>query len=103
MRSLTPRAVAQAVCAVMGGSTPEAIMASQRGTPRTADLRAVTMYCWRLWTKGQRPLPNSVETGAAFGRDRRNVVRGLQRIHRNGIVPNRNTLAAIRRRLGEGG
>jgi hypothetical protein len=75
----TPRQVAVAVCATLGGSTADAVLAPQRGTPRTAYLRAVSMWVWRS-RHSQQPVPSLTATGLAFGRDRRNVARGFQRI-----------------------
>lgn len=74
---MTPRQVASAVCRVMGGSTPEAILAPQRGTPRTALLRAISMWVWQM---RQDPAPSYTAIGRAFGRDRRNVARGYARL-----------------------
>ena len=74
----TPAQVAQAVSHVLGGATPEVILGSSRSTPRAAYLRAVTMYLWRN-TQGAKKLPSYTATGLAFGRDRRSVVRALDR------------------------
>lgn len=69
--------VVTAVCRVMKGAKPEVVLADHRGSPRAADLRAVSMYVWRHIQHNQ---PCYTATGAAFKRDRRNVARGLKRI-----------------------
>ena len=78
----TARQVATAVCHVMGGSTADRVLAPQRGTPRTAYLRALSMWLWR---NQDDTTPTYTATGEAFGRDRRNVVRGLERLGRENM------------------
>lgn len=76
MNAKSPWQVAEAVCKAMGGSTPDRILAPQRGSPRTAHLRAVSMLVW-----GSLQTTSSYTAiGRAFGRDRRNVARGLARV-----------------------
>lgn len=82
---MTPKQVAAVVCHVMSGATPEAIMADHRGSARTAELRAVSMLMWRHVNNW----PCLTATGEAFGRDRRNVARGLQRIEKKGVPTER--------------
>ena len=70
-------------------------MAPQRGTPRTAYLRALSMLIWR----DLHPVsPSFSATGRAWGRDRRNVARGLQRVVDDGL-PRELVLQNIIRRL----
>ena len=78
-RPSTPAQVAQAVSQVLGGATPEVILGSSRSTPRAAYLRGVTMYLWRNTQGDNKKLPSYTATGAAFGRDRRSVVRAIDR------------------------
>ena len=94
---MTPHKVATAVCKFYPGSTAEAILAPQRGTPCTAELRAISMLVWRTLNRGE----TYRQTGAAFGRDRRNVRRGLQRLEAAGL-PTKHDLAAIVRLLTSG-
>ena len=74
----SPRQVAQAVSETLGGATTDAIMGSSRSTPRAAYLRGVAMYLWRN-AQGAKKLPSYTATGTAFGRDRRSVVRAINR------------------------
>ena len=93
----SPEEVATAVCSVMGGASPSALLADHRGSPRTADLRAVAMYVWRL--QHGKETPTFSATGEAFGRDRRNVALGVQRICLKRL-PSPTELRDIKRRLG---
>lgn len=96
----SPQAIAKAVCEVMEAgkeraTQPSAIFAGQRGAARTAELRAVTMFLWRLWSADN---PTLTQTGFVFGRDRRNVQRGLARITQ-AKIPNREQVSLIKARL----
>lgn len=93
-----PLTVARAVCQVMTGSDARQLLASHRGSPRTADLRAVSMLLWRdLHTRNP---PCYTAIGAAFGRDRRSVSRGLQRVAQRGL-PSDTERREIMRVLGK--
>lgn len=98
--SYLPSRIAWAVCEVMERDksrpvTPEAIFAGQRGSPRCAELRALTMFLWRLWIK---KTPTYTATGVVFDRDRRNVQRALHRLAQSRI-PSRQQISEIKRLL----
>lgn len=76
--------VVSAVCCVMEGALPNAVLAEHRGSTRASDLRAVSMLIWRdLHPSDARPCYRVI--GEAFHRDRRNVARGIERIARKGL------------------
>lgn len=98
MMAKTPRRerVAEVVCSVLGGSTPDHITAGHRGSPRTADLRAVCWHVWRSLHKSDTPTLTAI--AQVWGRDRRNVARGLHRIKQKGL-PSTTHMMEIMRQL----
>lgn len=75
--------IAEVVCGVLGGASVASVMSDHRGSPRAADLRAVCWHVWRFVHKGK--MPTFTMTAQAWGRDRRAIARGLQRIQQRGI------------------
>jgi hypothetical protein len=99
----TPEQVAEVVCSVLGGGTAlrpytaADVMAPQRGPPRVAYLRAVSMMAWRAQFQFPDDPPSLTETGVAFGRDRRNVARALYRVRNVKLVQNQDWVEIMRR------
>lgn len=95
MTAKSPRRVVTAVCQSLEGSSPDRILAPQRGSPRTAYLRALSML---IWAEQHEDAPSYTAIGVAFGRDRRNAARGIARVLDSGL-PSRVVLKNITDRL----
>jgi hypothetical protein len=81
---VTPREVATAVCAVLGGD-PDRLLRPHRGSPRDAWLRWVCFDIYRQPPHAAQPrVYTFTQVGADWQRDRRAVARGLRRLEEQG-------------------